>query len=111
MGLQRRGRAARVADSRLYRRHYFVITKTEGLKAPGYSYSRLPDVFSLIVHLFVATNMWTQKTEGLKAPGYSNPRLPDVFVQHFRLTFIAHYHVILNLFQDLSAEMNKKGSQ
>ena len=55
--------------------------------------------------------MWTQKTEGLKAPGYSNPRLPDVFVQHFRLTFIAHYHVILNLFQDLSAEMNKKGSQ
>ena len=63
---------------------------------------RLPDA------LFMLSQY---KTGGLKAPGYSCSRLPDGFVQHFRLTFIAHYHVILNLFQDLSAEKNKKGSR
>ena len=65
MASGRRGRAVRVAVPRLYRRHYFVIIKTEGLKAPGYSYPRLSDVFSLTTH-------------------YS--------------LLIAHYHVILNLF-------------
>ena len=47
--LQRRGRTVRVADSRLYRRHEYKDTKTEGLKAPGYSCSRLSDVFSFII--------------------------------------------------------------
>ena len=32
--LQRRGRTVRVADSRLYRRHYYVVTKNRGLKSP-----------------------------------------------------------------------------
>ena len=32
-----------VADSRLRRRHYFADAETEGLKAPGYSFSRLSD--------------------------------------------------------------------
>ena len=50
MASGRRGRAVRVAHSRLCRRHYCVITKAEGLKAPGYSYSRLSDVFSLTTH-------------------------------------------------------------
>ena len=36
--------------SRLYRRPYCEVKKTEGLKAPGYSCSRLSDVFSLITH-------------------------------------------------------------
>ena len=48
-----------------------------------------------------------KKTEGLKAPGYSFSRLSDVFslTTHYSL-LITHYHVILNLFQDLSAEKN-----
>ena len=34
MASGRRGRAVRVADSRLYRRHYYVVTKNRGLESP-----------------------------------------------------------------------------
>ena len=90
---------------------------TGGLKAPGYSCSRLSDVFSLIVHLFVATNMWTKKTEGLKAPGYSYSRLSDVFslTTHYSLLITryplpkAHHSKLYIL--PIEGEMPQKGQR
>ena len=47
MRLQRRGTATLTTDSRLCRRIFYADTyNTEGLKAPGYLFSRLPDDFA-----------------------------------------------------------------
>ena len=81
--------------------------KTEGLKAPGYLYSRLSDVFSLTTHY---SSLITQRSSLTITSSWTCLTLFNLLTLGIAQASLA----LLSLnrkFQDLSAEMNKKGSQ
>ena len=70
--LQRRERAVRVADSRLCRRHYYVVTKNRGLKSPqlfiSTSSRRIFSHYSLLIaQSSLLTAHYSKASEGREA--------------------------------------------